>query len=209
MDPTVYFILYVFDGNTMLFFFCFVFVCLFLTIIITLPSSTTTVFFFFFNGTHRIERIWEWKPKKKNAWWIQDKTWRILRVFHLHLSPSLTFFLDREVIEENGDAVKKVGGNKIWKNAAVRSACPSRTRHCYFEASVAMGNSLPHSLSLSISNFYGNPLFPWLGELMTSSSSVFFLSATLNVYIMLAYRTASPPSQAEGHPHAQADGRLH
>lgn len=113
------------------------------------------------------------------------------------------------MIEKKEDAVKKVGEKKIWKNAAVRSACPSRTLHCYFEASVAMGNSLPLSLSLSNSNFYGNPLFPWLRELMTSSSAVFFLSASLNVYIMVAYRTASPLSQAQGHPHAQADRSVH
>lgn len=126
-------------------------------------------------------------------------------------SPPLTlshFFLDREVTEEKGDAVKKVGGKKIRKNAAVRSACPSRTRHSYFEASVAMGNSLPLSLSLSISNFYGNPLFLWLGELMTSSSAVFFLSATLNVYIMLAYRTASPRHKLrDTHMHRQTGKR--
>jgi len=148
----------------------------------------------------RIERIWEWKQKKQLGKYriTYEGFWE---------SPPLTlshFFLDREVIEEQGDAVKR-----FWKNAAVCSACLSRTRHCYFEASVAMGNSLPFYLSLYISNFYGNPVFPWLGELMTSSSAVFFLFATLNVYIMLAYRTASPLSQAQGHPHAQADGRLH
>lgn len=96
-----------------------------------------------------------------------------------------------------GDTQKKVAGEKFPK--MLQSALLARAGHCTSILKLLLlWVTLSLSFSLSNSNFYGNPLFPWLGELMTSFLPVFILSAALNVYIILAYRTANLTNAGTG-----------